>query len=162
MKKILAIALVAVLMLSLLTACSGGGNDTPSGGGNNNTPSNSTPSGNGGDNSTPGGNNDNSDDSAKGYPDEWNDEIPKMNGTVKNSLALRENSYTAFVDVKNEDVINAYIDSLVSAGYEKTTDAKDGNHRNVGLKNGTWAIVIDYGTSGDELQVQLGYSPDVG
>ena len=58
MKKILAIALVAVLMLSLLTACSGGSNDTPSGGGNNNTPSNSsTPSSNSGDNSTPSGNN---------------------------------------------------------------------------------------------------------
>ena len=51
MKKTLAIALVAVLMLSLLTACSGGNSNTPSDGGNStNPPSNSsTPSGNGGD-----------------------------------------------------------------------------------------------------------------
>jgi predicted small secreted protein len=57
MKKIIAIALVVVLALSLLTAC-GGNSNTPSGGGNStNSPSNSsTPSGNGGDNS--GGNTD--------------------------------------------------------------------------------------------------------
>ena len=61
MKKLLALALVMVLALSLLTACGGGGGNssTPSGGNNStstppasNTPS-TTPSGN----DTPGGNN---------------------------------------------------------------------------------------------------------
>ena len=58
MKKILTIALVAVLAFSLLTACDGGNNNTPSGGGNSTNPpaNSSTPSGNGGDNS--GGNTD--------------------------------------------------------------------------------------------------------
>ena len=61
MKKLIAIALVMVLALSLLTACGGGNSNTPSGG-NNNTPSgnSSTPGGNdnnpGGNNSTPSGN----------------------------------------------------------------------------------------------------------
>ena len=153
MKKILAIALVAVLALSLLTAC--GGNDN--GGGNStNPPNNSTPSGNGGNNSTPTpGGNDNSGGSAENYPDYWNDEIPKMNGKVTFDIQSG-NGATITLNAKNEDVINAYIDSLISDGYEKTSDTKN-NNRVVILENGTWAISISYG---NDLKVTLDYAPD--
>ena len=157
MKKLVALALVMVLALSLLTAC-GGNSNTPSGGDNTPSGNNSTPGGN---ESTPGGNNNNGGDSAIGYPDEWKSEIPKMNGTVTFKTSLTKDSLKVFVDVKNEDVINAYIDTLISAGYEKTNEVKDDNHRTVGLTNKTWAIVIDYGIT-SELEVQLGYSPYVG
>ena len=162
MKKILAIALVAVLMLSLLTACSGG-NDTPSGGGNNNG-GNSTPSGNnGGNNSTPSGNN-NSGGSAENYPDYWNDEIPKMNGKVTYSMELGENNLSLFIDVKDKGVIDDYIKALENDGYEKHIDKSDDTHRDVALKNGKWNVHINYNhADGDkDLSVKLNHSPDVG
>ena len=152
MKKLVAITLVMILALSLLTACefSIGGQ----------TGGNDSQSDKGGDNNKSGGN-DKDGDNATGYPDYWNSEIPKMNGTATFAMQLNENNVTIFVDVKNEDVVNAYIDSTIIAGYEKKSDVRDDNHRTVALWNGTWVIVVDYGFS-DELQIKLGYSPDVG
>ena len=93
MKKILAIALVMVLALSLLTAC-GGNSNTPSGGGNNtNPPSNSsTPSGNGGDNSTPSGNNSGNTEAGK----------LTMSITVADGWKEKEGSYYDFAKGQGE------------------------------------------------------------
>jgi len=171
MKTLLTAALVAVLALSLLTACGANAGGGSNGGDGTNLPENiSTPADLGSNDNTSGGNDNNdsngenndSGDSATGYPSSWNDEIPKMNGHVTSNFTSGRNDLTVFVYVKNEDVINAYIDSLINQGYEQTTDYRDDNHCNVGLHNGTWAIVIDYGISGDTLEVQLGYSPYVG
>ena len=95
MKKILAIALVAVLMLSLLTACKDNGGN--SGGGNNNTPSNSTPSGNGGNNSTttppasstpsetPSGNNGEGENGGGEITEAVNEAVEKIQTLMKNA-----------------------------------------------------------------------------
>ena len=133
MKKILAIGLVAVLALSLLTAC-GGNNSTPGGG-----------------------------DSAEGYPDYWNDEIPKLNGTMTFSMELGENNVSTLIDVKNKSVIDAYIDSLISNGYEKRSDNQDNTHRFISYENGTWSIGISYYyLDGDnDLEVTFTYCHDV-
>ena len=157
MKKILAIALVMVLALSLLTAC--GGNDN--GGGNSTNP----PASNGGNDTTPsnnGGNN-NGGGSPIDYPDYWNDDVPKMNGKVTFSMELGENNLSLFIDVKNKSVIDDYIKSLESDGYEKHIDKSDETHRDVALKNGTWNIHINYNHADDDnnIAVKLNHSPDI-
>ena len=162
MKKILAIAFVMILALSLLTAC--GGDSNSDGGENNNGGGNNTPSGNnsGGDNSNPGGNN-NSGGSAENYPDYWNDDVPKLNGKVTFSMELGANNLSLFIDVKNKSVIDDYIKSLERDGYEKHIDKSDDTHRDVALKNGTWNIHINYNhAAGDnDIAVKLNHSPDI-
>ena len=146
--KVLAIALVAVLALSLLTAC-GSKNNTPSGGGNTNTntntntPSNSsTPSGNIGNNSTttpltsstPSGNeptpSDDDDDipfgdntgEATDYPEEWSNDVPKMSGQVVRSFAMALDPHDGcqvVLENKTIDEIMDYIEILKNNGYTK-------------------------------------------
>ena len=142
-----------ILALSLLTAC--GGDSNSGGGGNNN--------GDSGNNSTPGGsNNSGGDSSAVGYPDYWDDTVPKMNGTVTFHLQMGTN-VNVNLDVKSISTINDYIKSLENDGYEKHIDKTDDTDRDVALKNGTWNIHFSYNhtVSDNDRVVILKYSPDI-
>ena len=179
-EKIIAIALVMVLAISMLAAC--GGNNTPSGGGNTSKPSSSsTPSGNSSNNSTPGGNSstsppatssapsgnggdnstsegkDNSGGEAIGYPSYWNDDIPKINGTVTFDSNKVANTVEVWVEVKNDDVVLAYIDSLKSKGYDLYNDNEDKIIRLFALKNDKWDISISYDF--EDMRAALSYTP---
>ena len=161
MKKALLLVLALVLVISL-AACGGNGNDNGNGGNSTNPPAS-----NGGNDPTsaPGNNgNNNGGDKAEGYPDYWNDEIPKLNGTVTFEMQLGENNVQTFINVKNKGVIDAYIDALISKGYEKYVDTQDNTNTNIAVKNGTWSIYISYRyIDGDnDLEgVKFNYSPDV-
>jgi len=156
MKKLVALALVMVLALSLLVACSD--SNTPSGtpSGNDNTPS-STPSGGddkGGDNS--GGAVD------KGYPAYWNSDVPKLDGAVTFEFQIDTKSGSVTLNLKNRaDEVDAYLELCKGKGYEVKSDLAnpaDPNNRNIVLKNGTYTVTIDY-TDTNGGNVILSYSP---
>ena len=165
MKKILAIALVAVLALSLLAACGGKDNGNNNGG----KDTTNTTASNGGKDTTSAPDNNNNNNGGDGgspinYPDYWNDEIPKLNGTVTFNLQLGENNVSTLIDVKNKGVIDAYVEALINNGYEKYVDSQDNTHTSISLKNGTWSISFYYyylNGDNDLEGVKFSYCPDV-
>ena len=97
-----------------------------------------------------------------GYPDYWDDDIPKMDGTVDVPMQLG-NYVHVIVKVKNKSVIDNYIKSLENEGYEITKDQSGDTHRDVSLQNGEWIILINYNHAGGDgdIEVNLKYGPNV-
>ncbi|MDR0916392.1 MAG: hypothetical protein LBN02_04295 [Oscillospiraceae bacterium] len=104
MKKIIVLALVLVLALSLLTACggkdNGGGSATPPA--SNNTPDN-------------GGGNANADDK---WPDnEYTQQLPKPTFTISSSSAYSGGGYIFTCKEATFDECKAYVETLKSSGF---------------------------------------------
>jgi len=139
-----------------------GGNSGDGSGGGDSGGGGSSGDGSGGGGSGGGG----SGGAAVGYPDEWEDAIPKMPGTVTYSMQIGPNSWTLFVDVKSKDVVINYVDSLIKDGYKLYYDSdKDENNppseyqRDFALRNGEWDVGATL--TFDENQVMLHFAPDV-
>ena len=157
MKKLVALALVMALALSL-SACGGGNTNPPANSstpsGNDNTPS-STPD------NTP-SDNDKGGSVDIGYPDYWNNDIPKLDGAVTFAFQVSSTSASVTLNLENRaDEVDAYLELCKSKGYEVKSDLAnpaDPNNRNIVLKNGTYTVTIDY-TDTNGGNVILSYSP---
>jgi len=129
MKKLISLALVLVLTISLI-AC-GGNSDPPSNNPGNtsnpSTPPASSPSSDPGNSQTETPSSNNSGPEMD-WPNTWPGEVPELDGTVylvSDDGIDTPAGISVFIYVESADVVTAYIDKLESEGIKKTGGTGD-------------------------------------
>ena len=140
-KQILAIIFVLALSLTMLAGCGGGsGTGTDNGGSPTSSPAGSTtssPADNGG-----------NQDVGMAWPSGIPSDVPQMDGTIISVNGDDINTGMGMISVKitvsGKDAVKAYVDNLVSKGFEKLFDNDDGTNYQATAKSSSCNLTITY------------------